>query len=464
MLAKDVGCSRDQIERFRQYGYCAQYKQLLFHSECRRCDDPEGPTEVGFGGARGPGKSHALIAQMLLDDCTRRDNLRCLLLRRVGKAVRESFEHLRLKVLPHLLHKYVRSDGVITLENGSRAVLGHFLNERDIDAYLGLEYDVIGVEEATTITIGKYKGIRTCCRTSRDDWRARMYSNANPGGIGHAYYKKRFRPNFKGARIGNEPRFVHATVEDNSFLGPDYRKILDELTGWKKRAWRYGDWDISAGQFFTTFQRDVHVVKAFDIPEWWNVWIAMDYGYAPTHWNIIYVLCEDPQGNIYVVDEIAHRKTLVPIIARDLEGALRRRKLLNSSQVIERFVVGGDAFQRRGSSGKSIADQWSVAGWTLEPANMDRIDGASEVLRRLGDARAGYTPQLYIFENCALLIECLPTMEHDPRRPDDVLKVSSNEDGVGGDDPYDALRYGIMVKAQVPVLESAVSPVPDWRS
>ena len=30
-------------------------------------------------------------------------------------------------------------------------------------------------------------------------------------------------------------------------------------------------------------------------------------------------------------------------------------------------------------------------------------------------------------------------------RPEDVLKCDADEDGVGGDDPYDALRYGIQM-------------------
>ena len=40
--------------------------------------------------------------------------------------------------------------------------------------------------------------------------------------------------------------------------------VLDNLTGWQKRAWRDGDWDIAAGQFFTTFRREVHVIDEFD--------------------------------------------------------------------------------------------------------------------------------------------------------------------------------------------------------
>jgi phage terminase large subunit len=32
------------------------------------------------------------------------------------------------------------------------------------------------------------------------------------------------------------------------------------------------------------------------------------------------------------------------------------------------------------------------------------------------------------------LLECSPSLQHDPNRPEDVLKVDADEDGVGGDD------------------------------
>jgi len=37
------------------------------------------------------------------------------------------------------------------------------------------------------------------------------------------------------------------------------------------------------------------------------------------------------------------------------------------------------------------------------------------------------------------LIERLPSLQHDPNRPEDVLKVDADEDGVGGDDAADGL-------------------------
>jgi len=48
--------------------------------------------------------------------------------------------------------------------------------------------------------------------------------------------------------------------------------------------------------------------------------------------------------------------------------------------------------------------------------------------------------------DCARLLETLPALQHDRNRPEDVLKVDADEEGVGGDDAADALRYLVATK------------------
>ena len=46
----------------------------------------------------------------------------------------------------------------------------------------------------------------------------------------------------------------------------------------------------------------------------------------------------------------------------------------------------------------------------------------------------------------ARLVETLPSLQLGPNRPEDVLKVDADEDGVGGDDAADCLRYLVATK------------------
>src|SRR3954469_15072328 len=128
--AHHAGCSRDQIENFLRAQIILQPKQLAASAAARLCDAPDGPTAIGYGGARGGGKSHWLLAQMGADDCQRVPELKCLLLRKVGKANTEHFEDLRRRLFMQLPHEFSAYRGVLNFKNGSRIVAGHFQNEK----------------------------------------------------------------------------------------------------------------------------------------------------------------------------------------------------------------------------------------------------------------------------------------------------------------------------------------------
>ena len=145
------------------------------------------------------------------DDCQRVPGLKCLLLRKVGKANLENFEDLRRRLFTRLPHEFSAFRGILTFKNGSRIIAGHFQNEKDIDAYLGLEYDVIGIEEATTLTARKYQDISTCCRTSANRIGGRAFippripaASVTPG-IGRSSscrFRKSARPRRGSSRRG----------------------------------------------------------------------------------------------------------------------------------------------------------------------------------------------------------------------------------------------------------------------
>lgn len=454
LAARDAGCPRDQFERFGAAGVVLQPRQLAFAAACRECDHPDGPTEVGYGGARGGGKSHVGLAQMAVDDAQRFPGYKGLVLRKVGRAAREAFEDLRLKLLRRVPHDYARQDGVIRFENGSRLYLGHFKDERDIDAYLGLEYDGALIEEATTLSKSKVDGIRSVVRSSKPGWRPRIYFTTNPGGIGHAWFKARFVRPARGDDGSHSAttRFLPATVRDNRFVNPEYRRTLEGLTGWLRRAWLDGDWDIAAGQFFTNFRRDVHVLEPdrvpTPVPPGWRAWLGFDYGW--THYTTCHLFAESGDGDLYALAEHAERGWLPERHAAAIHAMLARHGVHPGR--LMGVYAGSDVFARR-PDGNTVADAYDRLGLPLTAANTDRINGAAEILRRLGDPDAGIPPRLYLSPSCARLVECLPAMEHDPHRPEDVLKTDTDADGVGGDDAYDSARYAIMAAATGPAFD-----------
>jgi hypothetical protein len=511
-LGLQQGCPKDQLLNFAHAGIVLQARQLAASAAARLCDLPDGPTAIGYGGARGGGKSHWLLAQMGADDCQRMPGLKCLLLRMVGKSNLEHLEGLRQRLFHLLPHDFNASRGILTFPNGSRIVLGHYQKERDIDSYLGLEYDVIGVEEATQLTLRKYEDLTTCCRTSKPGWRPRVYSTTNPGGIGHQWYFEKFiAPHQAGTESAT--RFITARVDDNAFINPEYRATLASRTGWQYAAWFQGCWDIAAGQYFKNLCPEVHVIgdegldQRFSSGDWLDLgrmvqpfspaaraeylddlarlrrfrpsdaveWIAaMDYGY--THLTAVLFACLDSAGNIYIMDEHAERYWIPQQHVQAIKAKLAQHHIYTSEdhlrevlrtrypaglsseveaqwhlgrrRMLSRFVAGEDMFNKE-SNGQSVAHQYRDLGITLRKAYMDRMSGWSAVLQRLGDPAAGIMPSLFIHHRCRRLIECLPCVQQDPDRPGDVLKSNINEEGVGGDDFADALRYLVATKPNI---------------
>jgi len=445
--ATKAGCPKDQIENFLNSGYVPQPKQLLFHSAARIADLDDGPDEIGFGGSRGPGKSHALFAQMVLDDCKRFPGLKCLYLRKIGKQAKEQLEDLRLSVLFATPHKYNRHEGIIVLEESrSRVLLGHFKDEKDIESYLGLQYDLIVIEEATTLSIDKYKALRDSNRTSKLGWRPRIYNSTNPGGRGHVWYKKRFVVPWR-TQSEKYTRFIPATLDDNKFIDSGYKRRVEENTGWKLKAYRYGDWDIAAGQYFDIWNPEIHILPiSYEIQPWWNRFGGYDHGH--NHPYVFGAYAVDGDGNVVKYAECGDRGRKPDQIAGEIFKAAPDAKKMS-------IWAGHDLWTKGRDGSPEIVEQFRPYGLNFIKAHINRKTGADQ-LRNYLDWRADdegniiKPPKFFIKANCVRTIEQLPAMIHDEDDIEDVLKVDATEDDVwAGDDAYDETRYALMSRPRI---------------
>lgn len=437
--AAALGLPKESVMRFLAAGYYPQPKQLEFHAAAREADCGD-LDEIGYGGARGGGKTHCVFAGTALDDCQIYQELNVLFLRKKAASAEESLDNLTRRILRNLPHQ--KKYGLVTFKNESRIRIGHFQYEKDIDNYLSLEYDVIIIEQAEQLSEAKHLDILSVNRTSRSDFKPRVYLTWNWGGVGHKYLKTKF---YQPYLIESETktRFIPATVYDNRKIDKGYKGKLEQLVGWKRKAWLDGNPDIAAGQFFTNFDSNLHVKKLADIPKMPNAefWCALDYGYG--HYTVCYLLMRY-DGITYVLAEHADRKQPVSYHAAAIKAMLSRFGL--TVRGLSSFVAGSDVFAQRGAkNAETIGDQYAEEGIYLSEANTDRINGAAMLLKMLGDEEKEIAPTLYISELCVRLIECLPVLEHDPKRPEDVKKWDADENGNGGDDPYDGVRYGVMV-------------------
>lgn len=213
------------------------------------------------------------------------------------------------------------------------------------------------------------------------------------------------------------------------------------------------------GRYFKEWNEARHTCAPFPIPDDWPVWLAIDWGW--THPTAIYVFTLNGDDHLFVIGEHVEAHWLPEQHVMAIRGLIDRLSIAPSR--IRNVVAGSDAFAQRGDSQqKTIADQFQQVydesganiGFTLTKANTDRVGGALEVSRRLGNLKAAIHPTVTIWKTCPRLIACLPRLIHDPARPEDVLKVDADAHGRGGDDEYDGFRYGTMAAYRKPKTTS----------
>lgn len=441
LSAHEAGMVRDQVKNFIGRGYAPLPWQCRFHSIARKCDETGEAVRIGVGGARGPGKSHCVFAQVTLDDCQRVPNVKALFIRQTSLSAKESFEDLIYKVLTGKVDfDYNRSINVLTFPNGSRVILGGFQDERDIDKYIGIEYDLMAVEELNQLTENKIMKLLGSLRTSKENWRPRLYASFNPGGIGHEFVKKTFViPHRENTE--KETRFVPSNYKDNIYLNREYVEYLEQLPGNLGKAWREGDFDVFEGQYFNEWSNEMHVVDPFLIPSSWLKIRSIDpsgrHGITSCHWYAI-----DWDKNVYVYRE--HYAT-------GLDADQHAKEILRLSEGEEYLytVIDTAAFSKLGLP-ETLSELYERCGITgLVAASKDRFAGWNMVHQYLRWDK-NTLPRLKVFNTCYNLIRTMPILVHDELHPEDL-------DTKGEDHAADDLRYALQT------LRDANSPKPMSR-
>jgi phage terminase large subunit len=400
---------------------------------------------IAYGGARGGGKSHAARTKTVLL-ALRYPGLQILLLRRTLPELRENHTIPLLRMLSGVA-RYKEQSKEFVFENGSRIVLGYCAAERDVLQYQGQAYDVIFMEEATQFTEFQFQALTECNRSSglcREAFSPRMYFTCNPGGVGHEWVKRLFiTRDYRRSERAEDYTFIPAKVYDNDFLmknSPDYVRTLENLPEKRRKAMLDGDWDIFDGQYFSEFNRDIHVMEPFPIPADWRRYFAMDYGLdmLAGYWIAV-----DHQGRAYVYRELyegrdnERGKNGAGHIIRD--AAARIRELTPQGEKIYQYIAPPDLWNRRQDSGKSAAELFAEHGVNLVKADNDRVQGwlnLHEWLAPDTDERGNPCAGLRIFANCVNLIRTLPALQFDDKDPNDCA-----------DEPHeithapDAIRY-----------------------
>lgn len=345
-----------------------------------------------------------------------------LILRRTFPELERSLIRTALELYPKEIYTYNSSKHTMTFRTKSIVDFGYLDRDNDVIKFQSLEYDTIRFDESTHFSQYQYEYLGTRLRGANPFPKQRK-SSTNPGGVGHQYFKSRFidpaPPNTEFTLKNGKTRlFIPSRVQDNTFLmdaDPDYVTRLEELPEEQRKALLDGSWDLFEGQYFGEFSRQVHVMDPIDIPEHWRIYFTMDYGLdmLAGYWIALdeqdrgYVLCEVYEPNLIISDAAKLIKSVTKEIGHEVYA----------------YLAPPDLWNRRQETGRSVADIFYEHGIRLTKTNNDRIDGwmaMKEWLKPFRDEQDIEVAKLRFFPNCVNAIRCIPAVQHDENKPNDI--------------------------------------------
>ncbi|MCH9739497.1 MAG: phage terminase large subunit [Epsilonproteobacteria bacterium] len=407
----------------------------------KSCDKYE---NVFFGGAKGGGKSHVVRAKELIRRLKYQGTH--------GVIIRKTYDELRVNHIqkffteyPETRAWYNKSEKTIHYPNGSTTAFKYLRRTEDVYNFQGLEFDDISLDEATQHEGIVVKTLASSLRTTNPNIKPNFFLTGNPGGIGHSFMKRLFIDrNFNQDETPENYHFIPAKVFDNEAIIKNdqaYLKRLEALPERLRRAYLDGDWNIFAGLAFEELD-SIHIVKPFRLPDNTRFIAGYDYGYAhPFAWVLFAIT---PDKKVYVVDYLSMNKK-----RPDEQGKMIVEKI-EEWELDHLYIYSGTDIWANKEGRSTIWEQLSKSVGkkaSFIKAYTGRIDGVAEIRKVIAwrNTKTG-EPQLRFFENTLDVYDQVRGMQIDEKKLEDVIKVNADDDGDGGDDKYDAFRYGVMAR------------------
>jgi PBSX family phage terminase large subunit len=422
---------------------------------------------IGFGGARGGGKSWSVRTKSKILACVYPGIKELIVRRTFPELVNNHINFLRSEL--HGVAKYNKTEKVFTFTNGSTIKFGYCNNDADLDQYQGAEYDIIFLDEATQLQEMWIKKITACLR-GVNDFPKHIFYTCNPGGPSHGYFRRLFiDKQYEDGEDPNDYDFIQALVTDNKALmasQPDYIKQLEALPPKLKEAWLYGRWDVYEGQFFEDFydradhygdRQWTHVIDPFEIPASWKIYRSFDWGYnkpfsccwfAVDHDGVVYHILE-----LYGCTKTPNEgvKWTPPQVFKEIHRIETEHRWLAGKKIIG---IADPAIWDA-ETGESVADTAAKHQVYFSPGDHKRIPGWLQCHYYLAFDENGF-PMFYVFSNCKQFIRTIPLLQYDEHKPEDV-------DTDGEDHIADAWRYFLMsrpIKPRVAVQPDKYNETP----
>lgn len=480
-------------------------------------------TEILYGGAAGGGKSHLLriMAILYAFDVP---GIQIYLFRRLSDDLEKNhvygptgFLALLAEQLKNKEVLYNSQKKELTWpETGSKIFLCHCQYEKDVIKYQGPEIHMLLIDELTHFTDYQYRFLRNRVRLGGfevpEEYKGvlpRIYCASNPGSVGHAWVKETFVNYAPPMGIKRTPKkeggmlrqYIPAKLRDNPTLvanDPGYEDRLDGLGSPDLvKAMKDGDWDIVAGAALEKLSREKHMLRSFEIPEWWTRFTSLDWGTAKPYSIGWYCVVDDdlvlkgrehwperfiPRGSIIRYRELygwggmankgtreESKEVAVKMLEMEEDNGMQERidyRIADDAMwaehdgpsAAERFMEAMQDYQnqtideidKQFHQGLLSRKEWvtykekNQINTSLEKSCKDRMGNYLEFRNRVHyNEELDEEPGFYVTENCSHFWRTVPELQLDEKHPE------KGPDTEQEDHVYDEVTYGLVSRPKL---------------
>lgn len=265
---------------------------------------------------------------------------------------------------PDLVAEYSAGENKVVLTNGSEILFRSF-QDHSTEKLLSLNLGWFHIDEATETS---EKVLLTLLGRLRHPAGPRVgWGTTNPNG--HDWVWRRCHPD---APEATQALLIHAPTEENTHLPADYIDRLRRMPReWQKR-FVDANFDTASGAIWDEWDRNVHVVDRFVVPDSWARYEALDHGRRnPT---AVLWFADDPEGNTVVYDGY-YQPGLVPQHATAIKTIRGDRRMPP--------IIADPSVFAKGHDGRSVADLYRDEGIQLTEANNVVAAGLTRVSQLL---------------------------------------------------------------------------------
>jgi hypothetical protein len=438
------------------------------------CDCPY--EEVFLGGARGGGKTDAVLGKWALKEERYGELFNARMFRRTAVSSEDAIERSK-QIYGPLGGKFNSVDKMWRMPNGGRVGFAYLDSVDDADNQQGKNLTDGWVEE-----VGQYPDPAPIDRLfgalrSSIGVPIQLTLTGNPGGAGQHWIARRYGliPFPKGPKVVvrvlpngavHKMAVIPSRITDNKLLLNNDPKYINRLhlvgSPALVKAWLEGDWSAIEGAFFPEWSTERHVLQPFTIPGDWLRFRSADWGSAkPFSIGWWAVVGDDMAANGRMVGGSRSEIQSLPrgaiiryrewygasapnvglklhaeevaegIIAREIHepkdiygnsgiayGVMDPAAFADDGgpSIAERMADKGVNFRR--ADNKRVGTRGALGGWDQVRS---RLIGTGERLQDGSIAwRDGQSPMMFFFSTCVDSIRTLPALQHDRARPEDV--------------------------------------------